>query len=64
MLKFIDDCGVFSRSVVNTFLLLDGHGSRMMLPFSSISIDLSMIGFVAMVFPMQPTFGKVDMQVD
>ena len=33
MLKFIDECGVFDRSIAKPFLLLDGHGSRMMLPF-------------------------------
>jgi hypothetical protein len=33
MLKFIDDCSVFDCSVAKLFLLLDGHGSRMMLPF-------------------------------
>ncbi len=33
MLKFIHDCGIFNRNVAKPFLLLDGHGSRMMLPF-------------------------------
>jgi len=33
MLKFIDECGVFDGSIPKPFLLLDGHGSRMMLPF-------------------------------
>jgi len=33
MLKFMDDCGIFDRSIARPFLLLDGHGSRMMLPF-------------------------------
>jgi hypothetical protein len=33
MLGFIDECGIFDRSIAKPFLLLDGHGSRMMLPF-------------------------------
>ena len=33
MLKYIDDLGVYDRTVAHPFLLLDGHHSRMMLPF-------------------------------
>jgi hypothetical protein len=33
MLAFLDSLGVYDRSVANPFLLLDGHHSRMMLPF-------------------------------
>ncbi len=33
MLKFIDQCGIYDRSIATLFLLLDGHHSRMMLPF-------------------------------
>jgi hypothetical protein len=33
MLKFIDYCGIFDRNVAKPFLLSDGQGSRMMLPF-------------------------------
>jgi hypothetical protein len=33
MLKFIDDWGIFDCNVAKPFLLLDEHGSRMMLPF-------------------------------
>jgi hypothetical protein len=33
MLKFMDDLHLFERSVCKPFLLLDGHGSRMQLPF-------------------------------
>ena len=33
MLKFLDTLGVYDRTVAHPFLLLDGHHSRMMLPF-------------------------------
>ncbi len=33
MLEFIDDCGIFNRSIAKSFLLFDGHVSRIMLPF-------------------------------
>ncbi len=33
MLKFIDQCGIHDRSIATPFLLLDGHHSRLMLPF-------------------------------
>jgi hypothetical protein len=33
MLKFMDDLNLFDCSVCKPFLLLDGHGSRMQLPF-------------------------------
>ena len=33
MLQFIDKLGVYDRSIADPFLLLDGHHSRMMLPF-------------------------------
>ena len=33
MLKYLDKLGVYDRSVCKPFLLLDGHHSRMMLPF-------------------------------
>jgi hypothetical protein len=33
MLKYLDRLGVYDRSVCKPFLLLDGHHSRMMLPF-------------------------------
>ncbi len=33
MLKFLDTLGVYDRSIARPFLLLDGHHSRMMLPF-------------------------------
>jgi hypothetical protein len=32
MLKYIDDLGVFDRTIAHPFLLLDGHHSRIMLP--------------------------------
>jgi hypothetical protein len=33
MLKYLDKLQVYDRKVCEPFLLLDGHGSRMMLPF-------------------------------
>ena len=33
MLKYLDDIGVYDRAVAHPFLLLDGHHSRMMLPY-------------------------------
>jgi hypothetical protein len=33
MLKYLDHLGVYNRSICHPFLLLDGHHSRMMLPF-------------------------------
>jgi hypothetical protein len=33
MLKFLDTIGIYDRTVAKPFLLLDGHHSRMMLPF-------------------------------
>jgi hypothetical protein len=33
MLKLIDDCGIFDRNIAKPLLLLDGHGSRITLPF-------------------------------
>jgi len=33
MLAFLDSLGMYDRSIANPFLLLDGHHSRMMLPF-------------------------------
>jgi len=33
MLQYIDKIGVFDRTVAHPFLLLDGHHSRMMLPY-------------------------------
>ena len=33
MLKYLDTIGVYDRNVARPFLLLDGHHSRMMLPF-------------------------------
>jgi hypothetical protein len=33
MLKFMDDIGIFGCNVAKPFLLFDGYGSRMMLPF-------------------------------
>jgi len=33
MLAFMDTLGVYDRSIALPFLLLDGHHSRMMLPF-------------------------------
>jgi len=33
MLKFMDDLYLFDHSVCKPFLMLDGHGSRMQLPF-------------------------------
>jgi hypothetical protein len=33
MLKFIDQCSIYDQSITAPFLLLDGHHSRMMLPF-------------------------------
>jgi hypothetical protein len=33
MLKFMDDTGIFGCNVAKPFLLFDGYGSRMMLPF-------------------------------
>jgi hypothetical protein len=33
MLKYLDRLGIYNRDVCHPFLLLDGHHSRMMLPF-------------------------------
>jgi hypothetical protein len=33
MLKYMDELDLFERSTCTPFLLLDGHGSRMLLPF-------------------------------
>jgi len=33
MLKYLDTLGIYDRSIAHPFLLLDGHHSRMMLPF-------------------------------
>jgi hypothetical protein len=33
MLKYLDMLGIFDRTIAHPFLLLDGHHSRMMLPF-------------------------------
>jgi hypothetical protein len=33
ILKFMDECGIIDCSIAKPFLFLDGHGSRMMLPF-------------------------------
>jgi hypothetical protein len=41
MLAFLDRLGVYDRSIANPFLLLDGHHSRMMLPFLKYVNDAS-----------------------
>jgi len=33
MLKYLDPLGVYNQDICQPFLLLDGHHSRMMLPF-------------------------------
>jgi len=41
MLAFLDSLGVYDHSIANPFLLLDGHHSRMMLPFLKCVTDPS-----------------------
>jgi hypothetical protein len=40
MLSFLDQLNLYEHSVTKTFHLLDGHGSRMMLPFLRYINDL------------------------
>jgi hypothetical protein len=59
-LKHMDKLNVFPRlGGLKPILLLDGHGSRLELPFSSsMSIILAIHGWFALVSHMVPPIGK------
>jgi hypothetical protein len=51
MLKYLDKIGIFDRNVCCPFLLLDGHHSRIMLPFLKYINDERHKWYVCFRFP-------------
>jgi hypothetical protein len=62
MLAFLDSLGMYDCSIASPFLLLDGHRSRMRLPFLKYVND-PISGIAVLVCQMPPIFGRLEMQV-
>jgi hypothetical protein len=58
MIQFLDDLNVFNQTIAKSFLLLDGHHSRMSLLSSSNLMTPSTIGWCALEFHMRHMCGN------